>query len=172
MTNGGDTLELLVGPRGGDHLSVKVTGRGHPAATGFWDANWLKAEVSVRAGAFRGAFAADLRADELEAFQAQLRALEGAEQGTARLESAEGWVTLRLSLDLRGRLQGSCEVRDDPTGGGALRCSLTVEPSQRAGLLAALAAILEAFPVVGDPGEEGSTLLAAFGDEDDAPGDA
>jgi hypothetical protein len=166
MADGGGTLELLVGPRGGDHLSVAVSGRVNPAASGFWEANWLKARVSVRAGAFRGAFDADLRCDELEAFAAQLRALVGAAQGTARLESAEGWVTLRLSLDARGWLQGSCEVRDDPTGGGALRFGLSAAPAQRRELLAALGALLEAFPVIGDPDEEEGTLLAALGDEE------
>lgn len=170
MADDRGTPELLVGSRGGDHLSVRVTGRAHPAATGFWEANWLEARVSVRAGAFQGAFDAELRCDELEAFAEQLRALEG--PGTARLESAEGWVALRLSLDARGRLHGSCEVRDDPTGGATLRFGLTAEPAQRGALLAALGAILEALPVVGDPEEEGGTLLAALGDGDDAPGDA
>jgi hypothetical protein len=172
MADGNGTLELLVGARGGDHLSVRITGRVHPAATGFWEANWLKARVAARAGAFHGAFDADLRCDELEAFATQLRALAAAAQGTARLESAEGWVTLKLSLDPRGRLQGSCEVRDDPTGGGALRFGLTAEPDQPRALLAALDAILEAFPVVGDPAEEGGALLAELGEGDDSPGDA
>ena len=65
-------MELLAGAPDGDHLSVRVTGRVHPDATDFWDANWLRAELSARGGAFRGAFAADLRADELQAFAGQL----------------------------------------------------------------------------------------------------
>jgi hypothetical protein len=167
-------VELLVGTPDGDHLSVEVVGRVHPGATDFWDGNWLTARISARAGAFHGAFVADLRADELERFAAQLRALEGAAEGKASLESAEGWVTLALALDARGRLVGSCELRDDPTGGAGLRFGLVADPSQRLHLLAALGALLEAFPVIGDPEAEGSTLLAALGGEDDdgAPGDA
>jgi hypothetical protein len=166
-------VELLVGARDGDHLSVEVTGRVHPTAADFWDGNWLAARISARAGAFRGAFVADLRSDELQRFAAQLRSLEGAAEGKAALESAEGWVRLSLALDARGRLAGSCELRDDPTGGASLRFGLVAEAAQRLQLLAALDALLEAFPVIGDPEAEGSTLLAALGDEDDgAPDDA
>jgi hypothetical protein len=166
-------MELLVGTRNGDHLSVEVVGRVHPAATDFWDGNWLTARISARAGAFRGAFGADLRTDELQRFAEQLRALEGATTGKVALESAEGWVTLALALDARGRLAGSCELRDDPTGGATLRFGLVADPAQRLDLLAALAALLEAYPVIGDPEAEGSTLLTALGGEDDgAPDDA
>jgi len=160
--------ELLVGARDSDHLSVEILGRVHPDATGFWDANWLKARVSVRAGAFHGAFEADLRSDELEPFAAQLKALGGADQGVARLESCEGWVTLKLAPDQRGQLQATCEVRDDPTGGGSLRFGVAADPAQRLDLLDALRSILEAYPVVGDPEAEGSSLLATLDDPDPA----
>jgi len=159
--------ELLVGTRDSDHLSVEILGRVHPDATDFWDANWLKARVSVRAGAFHGAFEADLRSDELEPFAAQLEAL-GADQGVARLESSEGWVALKLANDQRGRLQATCEVRDDPTGGGSLRFGVVADPAQRLDLLDALRSILEAFPVIGDPEAEGSSLLASLDDPDPA----
>lgn len=163
--------ELLVGDRAADHLSVRPLRRTHPAATGFWDANWLKAAVTVRAGAFRAAFEADLRSDELEGLEQGLAALEGAPGGTATFASSEGWLAFRLTRDARGRLQAACEVRDDPAGGRCLRFPVRCGDSQRADLLAALRQILAAFPVIGDPGEEGGVLLAGLGD-DDAPGDA
>jgi hypothetical protein len=161
-------MVLLAGRLDGDHLAVRVTGRVHPEATGFWDANWLAAELSARGGAFRGEFTAELRADELLAFATQLEAL-GAE-GAAALESSEGVLTLKLSPDGRGGLAGPCEVRDDPAGGSQLRFRLSVTAEGRARLLTSLRAVLGAFPVIGEDDEPGSALLAGL--EDDGPGDA
>lgn len=158
-------MRLLLGSPDGDHLALTPLRRSHPEATDFWDGNWLKVDVTARGGAFRGAFEADLRADELQAFADGLAALQPDGQSRAALESMEGWVALRLSLDGRGRLQGTCEVRDDPALGATLRFPLTVEPGELPAVFSTLRAILEAFPVVGDAdeasGEAGGALLAA-----------
>jgi hypothetical protein len=151
--------ELLIGARQANHLSLRPLRRSYPDAEDFWEGNWLKVAVEVRAGAFHGAFEADLRGDELQAFFEQLQALQGAAEGKAALQSAEGWVTVRLVLDQRGRLDGTCEIQDDPAMGSSLRFTLGSEPAQLAPMLAALAGILEAFPVVGTPEEAADTLL-------------
>jgi hypothetical protein len=158
MTKASPT-ELLIGARQANHLSLRPLRRSYPDAEEFWEGNWLKVAVGVRAGAFRGAFEADLRSDELQAFFEQLQPLQGSAAGTAALQSAEGWVTVRLALDQRGRLDGTCEVQDDPAMGSSLRFTLGSEPAQLAPMLAALAGILEAFPVVGTPEAPSGTLL-------------
>jgi hypothetical protein len=154
--------ELLIGARQANHLSLRPLRRSYPDAEDFWEGNWLKVAVAVRAGAFQGAFEADLRSDELQAFFEQLQALPGAAEGKAALQSAEGWVTVRLVLDQRGRLDGTCEVQDDPAMGSSLRFALGPEPAQLAPMLAALARILKAFPVVGTPEEGPDTLLGSL----------
>jgi len=161
-------MHLRLGPPDGNHLVLRPLRRSHPGAEGFWDGNWLKVAVEARGGAFAGRFEADLRADELAAFAAALGALRPGEPARVALESTEGWVSVRLALDDRGRLEGTVEVRDDPGLGAALRYPLAVELGQLPGLLAALQAILHAFPVVGSPEAEGGVLLA----DEDGPGDA
>jgi hypothetical protein len=161
MTKASPT-ELLIGTRQANHLSLRPLRRSYPNAEDFWEGNWLKVAVAVRAGAFQGAFEADLRSDELQEFLAQLQALPGAAEGRAALQSAEGWVTVRLALDQRGRLDGTCEVQDDPAMGSSLRFTLGLEPALLAPMLAALAGILEAFPVVGTPEEAPDTLLGSL----------
>lgn len=161
-------MHLRLGPPDGNHLVLRPLRRSHPGAEDFWDGNWLKVEVAARGGAFAGRFEADLRADELAAFAAALSALRPGQPAKAALESMEGWVAVRLTLDARGRLEGTAEVRDDPALGAALRFPLALELDQLPGLLAALDAILHAFPVVGSPDAEGSVLLA----DEDGPGDA
>lgn len=149
---------LLLGDRAADHLVLSPLRRAHPDATDFWEANWLKVDVAVRAGAFHGAFVADLRTDELQAFGEQLAALEGAPEGAAGLESMEGWVSIQLTLGPGGRVRAACELRDDPASGGALRFDLTTGPAQVAAWRDGLAELLRAFPVVGEEAE-GADLL-------------
>jgi len=48
---------------GGSEVSIDVRGREH-GGEDYWDGNWLQTRVSVRAGAFRGAFDASLRVEE------------------------------------------------------------------------------------------------------------
>jgi hypothetical protein len=160
--------ELFVGSRDGNHLSVTPVRRAHPDSTEFWDGNWLIAHVEVRAGAFQGAFEADLRADEFQDFAEKLQALQGASEGAAVFESVEGWVILRLVLDQRGVLEGSCEVRDDPALGASLRFGLTVSQVRRLDVLDELGEILRTFPVVGDPEAESKLLLGPIDDLDEA----
>lgn len=134
--------------------------RSHPEAEDFWEGNWLKVDVTARAGAFHGTVEADLRSDELERFADGLAALQPDGQARATLESMEGWVTVRLALDPRGRLEGSCEVRDDPAAGSSLRFSITCGQDRLPALRAALAALLAAYPVVGHPDDDAGPLLA------------
>jgi hypothetical protein len=162
-------VELRLGAPDEKHVTLRPLRRAAPGSTDFWEGNWLKVDVAVRAGAFAGRFEADLRTDELARLSDQLGALEGAAIGAAALESAEGWVALKLALAPGGRLEGACELRDDPAMGSSLRFHLTVEPAQRPALLAALGAILRAFPVVGDPAAEPAGLLDD-GDEEPGPG--
>lgn len=156
-------VELRLGSPDENHVTLRPLRRASPDSSDFWEANWLKVDVAVRAGAFAGRFEADLRTDELEQLADQLAALEGASTGAAALASAEGWVSVRLALAPGGRLEGACEVRDDPAMGSSLRFPLTVEPAQRPVLLAALGAILRAFPVVGDPTADPAGLLGDDG---------
>jgi len=160
-------LQLLLGDPDADHLVLRPLRRSHPEAEDFWEANWLKVDVSARAGAFRGTVEADLRSDELERFAEQLAALQPDGKSRAALESMEGWVTARLSLDQRGRLEAACEVRDDPAAGSCLRFTVRAEQAQLPALLASLAALLRAYPVVGSPDAEGGDLLAGAAELDE-----
>jgi len=169
MTATLSAMELLLGSPGENHLSLRPLARTAPDSTDFWEGNWLKVDVAVRAGAFAGRFEADLRTDELEQFADQLAALEGASTGAAALQSAEGWVSVKLALAPGGGLEGACEVRDDPAMGSSLRFQLTVEPARRPALVNALGAVLAAFPVVGDPTAESAGLLMDDGEGADEP---
>jgi len=157
-------LTLLVGSPGANHLSLRILRRSYPDAEGFWEGNWLKVEVAVHAGAFQGRFEADLRSDEFEHFAEQLTSAQRASEGLATLESAEGWVKLRLALEPRGGVEAACEVTDDPGLGSSLRFGLSSDQAQLSDLRHALGEVLRTFPVIGDPEEAAIDLLGPLHD--------
>lgn len=109
-------LEVLIGGRGGDHVLIRVLGRVHPDAHDFWDANWLMTPVEVVAGDFLASIGASLRAEEIHEFRSGLTRVYESPQGEATLQSMEGWLSLRVSIDgpgdslLRARLRISRDL--------------------------------------------------------------
>ena len=146
-----DGSVLVIGSRGGDHVALHPLCRSHPDATDYWDGNWLKVEVDVRTGAFRGKYVADLRVEEFENFRAQLDSLYKSLRGEAALNSMEGWVSVRLAADRLGHLKAECEVRDQPGMGSRLLFTLDLDQSFIPTMVAALDDVMRRYPLVGHP---------------------
>jgi hypothetical protein len=136
---------------GGDFLTVTLLGRSHPGASDYWDGNWVTASVKVQAGGFCGSVGGDLRAEELVAFHNQFARLQESLRGTAEFATMEGWLSLRVEGDGRGRLTCRCVLRDEPGIGNTLDCTLVTDQTFTRSSVAELAAAVEAFPVVGRP---------------------
>jgi len=132
---------------------MRPVGRAIPDATDYWDGNWLKVEVEVRTGAFRGKYVADLRVEEFETFRTQLDALYRSLKGEAALNSMEGWVSVRLAADRLGHLNAECEVRDLPGTGSRLLFTLDLDQSFIPAIVAALDDVMRTYPSVGHPGK-------------------
>lgn len=62
-------MELLLGSRSSNFLSIQPLSRSYPDATDYWDGNWLQTEVQVHAGTFSGKVQAELRADDFQSFR-------------------------------------------------------------------------------------------------------
>lgn len=138
---------LRLGPLAGDHMSLRPTRRTQPSADDYWDGNWLKVDVQVKAGAFRCSLEADLRADDFSRLRGDLAALYTALRGTAVLKTLEGWVEVTIVGDGKGHLSASCAVMDAPGTGNRLTFKLNFDQTDVPPMLAALNAIVEAFPV-------------------------
>ena len=77
---------------------------------------WIDAEVEVRAGAWRGHYAAQFLHDDLVAFAEGLCSLE--EPGRqAILSSTDGYLDLQLTRDELGHVEVSGEAWDTPRWG-------------------------------------------------------
>lgn len=144
-------FEVSVRCEGDEFLTITVLGRSHPGSTDFWDGNWVQAAVEVSVGGFRGQVSGNLRADELAAFAERLARLQESLRGEAAFETMEGWLSLRFVGNGRGHLEIRCVVRDQPGVGNTLECVLATDQTFTRSTVGELAAVVQAFPVVGRP---------------------
>jgi hypothetical protein len=143
--------EVIVGSDGGSFLKITLIGRSHPGTSDYWDGNWIRAAVEVKAGGFRVSVDGDLRADELAQFLDQLTRLQESLQGTAEFETMEGWLSIRVIGDGRGHMEVRCVIQDEPGIGNTLNCTLASDQTFTRTTLNQLAAAVQALPVIGRP---------------------
>src|ERR1700690_1927190 len=91
---------------GGDHrerVAIEVSGYSHPGVqSNIYDANWLRANVSVDAGSFSGQFAASFLTGDFQTFEPQVANMYESLKGTAKFETLEGQLMLELSCNALG----------------------------------------------------------------------
>jgi hypothetical protein len=125
-------------------------GRSHPAASDYWDGNWVRAVVEVAAGGFRGKVEGDLRADEFDAFRRELDLLGESLAGIARFATMEGWLSISATGDGHGHIELSCEVCDQPGIGNTLAFRLALDQTYLRPLVAQLRQAMAKLPVIGE----------------------
>jgi len=143
---------VAIHSEGGGLLTISLLGRSHLGASDYWDGNWVRAAVEVRAGGFRGTIGGDLRAEELAQFYDQFARLQESLRGFAEFETMEDWLSIRVEGDGQGHMRCRCIIRDQSGIGNTLDCTLATDQTFTRDTVAELAAAVEAFPVVGSPG--------------------
>jgi hypothetical protein len=141
---------IRIGGEQAEYLAIHLLGRSHPARQDYWDGNWLRAQVEVAAGGFRGLVIGDLRADEFARFHEQFSRLQESLRGTAEFVTMEGWLSIRVIGDGRGHMSFECEVRDEPGIGNTLSCEFECDQTFVPPILAQVRKALERFPVLGE----------------------
>lgn len=136
---------------GGDCLTITILGRSHPGTTDYWDGNWVRAAIEVAAGDFRGSVSGDLRAEELAQFHEQLACLQQSLRGTAEFETMERWLSIHVTGDGKGHMEFRCIICDQPGIGNTLDCRLATDQTFTRRTVTELAAVVQAFPVIGRP---------------------
>jgi len=135
-----------------EFLCIRVQGRSHLGFTAdFWDGNWLRSEIEVRAGGFRCQTVADLRAEEFAPFHKQLLKLQKTLGGEATFETLERQLTIHVHGDGRGHMKFKCVLLDQAGIGNKLDFVLESDQTFLAPAISDLGVIVESFPVVGNP---------------------
>jgi hypothetical protein len=142
---------IVIGSEDSEHVAIAVTRREFPESTDYWDGNWVYATVRIRVGAFRGEYEALLRTDEIARLRSGIAQLHAELKGTANFESMEEWLRMTVDGDGRGHFVARCEARDQPGTGNTLRFELRFDQTELPRGIAALDAVLAAFPVKGTP---------------------
>jgi hypothetical protein len=142
---------IRIGGERAEYLAIKLFGRQHPTCQDYWDGNWLRAEVEVVAGGFRGLVTGDLRTDELAIFHEQLSRLQESLRGKAEFATMERWLFIRVVGDGRGHMRFECELRDEPGMGNTLMCEFGYDQTFVPPMLTQLRQALECYPVIGKP---------------------
>ena len=151
-TTTGSAVLRLDDAAGDFALQITVTGRVHPDATDFADANWLRARVGVRTVSLHGTYEAQFRSEDFAVFRAALGRLMEDADATARFSPMEPWLELEIAAAGDGTGY-AVEViaREAPEWGATLTFVLQVPLAAVADLALALDGITERFPVVGAP---------------------
>ena len=143
---------LVLGPSSADHVAIRVLELAHPGTSDFWDANWVRSTIQVRAGGFTADVAADLRTDELHRFAEGLRFIHDNLFGSAVLQSMEDWIDLTIKCEANGSLRVTGEVTDQPGVGNRLAFERPdLDQTNLSDWLQHVAAIESTFPLVGRP---------------------
>jgi hypothetical protein len=113
----------------------------------FYDDNWLTVEISVHAGGFHGKAGAALITSELVNFASELVPLFETLKGSARFETIEEQLSLRLVGDGKGHIELRGEVADRAGTGNRLRFTLQFDQSQLGISIRQLEKVTSQFPV-------------------------
>ena len=130
-----------------ERIEVDVHGYERPASGEYWDDNWLRVEIRVRAGGFRGKAEATIITSELTGFLSELRPLFETLSGSAKFVTLEGQLSLRLVGDGKGHVELRGEVADQAGIGNHLRFALKFDQSQLGTSIRELERITSEFPV-------------------------
>jgi hypothetical protein len=130
-----------------ERVEVDVHGYERPASGEYYDHNWLRTDVRVSAGKFRGEVYATIITSELVAFLSELRTLYERLNGSAEFKTMEEQLSLRLVGDGRGHIELRGEVADQPGIGNRLHFTLQFDQSQLGAAIRELEQVTSQFPV-------------------------
>ena len=130
-----------------ERIEVEVLGYERPPVGEYWDDNWLRVEIRVMAGGFRGKAAAAFITSELSKFLSDLQPLFDTLKGTAEFTTMERQLSLRLVGDGKGHIELSGEVADQAGIGNRLHFTFEFDQTQLAASIRELEQVTSQFPI-------------------------
>jgi hypothetical protein len=128
-------------------IEVEVLGYERAPVGEFWDDNWLRAEIQVAAGGFRGHATAEFITSELSKFLSELRPLFETLKGKAEFSTIEEQLKLQLVGDGKGHIALTGEIADQPGIGNRLLFAFEFDQSQLGASIHELEQVTSRFPV-------------------------
>ena len=113
----------------------------------YWDDNWLRVDIRVRAGGFRGKASATIITSELTRFLSELRPLTETLNSSAEFATMEEQMRLRLTGDGKGHVELRGKVSDQAGVSDRLHFTLQFDQSKLSASTHELERVTSEFPV-------------------------
>lgn len=117
----------------------------------YWDKNWLKCKVSIKAGSFSGGYSAEFMTRDFLSFKEEFSALYDNLSGAAAFTDLERYLELRIVGDGNGHFEMSVVANDtSDIYSSQLRFEMNFDQTYIRPIVQQLNKITEAFPVTGN----------------------
>jgi hypothetical protein len=143
--------DILVGNVGGEHVQISLLSRSHSGHDDYWDGNWIASEVELRAGAYRASFRSDFRSEDFVSFHKSVCQLSETLRGSAKFDTIEGQLALKLISDGLGHIRVEGTSLDVAGVGNRLNFHFDIDQTYLAGIVRSLEKSINTYPVVGRP---------------------
>jgi hypothetical protein len=130
-----------------ERVEVAILGYERAPVGDYHDDNWLRARVTVHAGAFSGAYDAAFLTEELVQFRRQLETLYQSLRGEAKFTTLEEQLSLRLSGNSRGEILLRGIAVDIAGTGNRLEFQITLDQTHLHRVLDELREVIARFPI-------------------------
>ena len=140
-------VTMSLGERSPDSATID---RSQLAEYGYWDSNWVSADIEIAAGGFRGYYRASLFRTDFPDFRDDLKKLYSFESNRGEFNTIECQLSIEINGDRRGNFEAICVAKDD-TDGNRLEFKIRFDQTYIPRMLTELDAIIKAYPVLGKP---------------------
>jgi hypothetical protein len=130
-----------------ERIEIDVRGYERAPVDEYYDDNWLRVEISVQAGGFRGRTSASFITSELTKFLSELHSIFEKLKGSAEFSTMEEQLSLRLVGDGKGHIELHGVVADQAGVGNRLHFRLQLDQSQLGASISELKKVIATFPV-------------------------
>jgi hypothetical protein len=139
-------MEFSISQSEHEYITVDVLGYERSPVGELYDDNWLRIQIRVSVGGFRGNMSASILTTDLIGFAVGLRSIFEKLSGSAEFSTIEKQLSLRLLCDRTGHVSLSGSVSDHAGIGNRLEFSLRLDQSDIASSVRQLDAITQTFP--------------------------
>lgn len=146
------SLSFGVETADGNYLKIDVLDYVYPENDDYWEGNWLKINISLKAGPFEAAYPGQIKNYNLLDFKKGLkRELQYANQTNvnAFLDSLKNWIEIKIVSQGNYNYLAQCIACDRPPGGNKLKFTLKLKRDHIETLISEIKMITDAFPVRG-----------------------
>lgn len=139
---------FILGKESSDFVKIKINCFSYPSATDFWDGNWINSSISLKAGAFKASYPAELTTVDFFEFMSGLERIYESLKGTANFYTIEEYLQVKITGDGIGHFIADCIAVDNPgADGNTLHFRLHFDQTEIKGMIKMISEILDSFPI-------------------------